>query len=164
LSDHLINGLNLLFAAVCAAAAMPPLYREIRKVLPRWRRRAPGGEPRCLSEELDRCYCGSKAYGANSKSQSKGSPCRAHFSPLDFLALHFLVNTFDIGKHLLEAVSGAMYRPRPLATGIRFLHVHCVCSVSTSGTVKGRAQSDRGTKLVLRNTKGLLRSDRTGPA
>ena len=84
------------------------------------------------SEELDRRYCGSKAHGANSKSQRKGLPCRAHFSPLDlaldFLALHFLMKPFDIGKRLIDAVSGARHRARPPATGVMVLHVHGVRS------------------------------------
>jgi hypothetical protein len=32
---------------------------------------------------------------------------------LEFLALEFLVEPFDVGKHVLEAVSGVRHRDRP---------------------------------------------------
>ena len=93
------------------------------------------------SEEHNRCDCGSKAHGADSKSQSKGLPCWAplDFLTLNFLALHFLVEPFDIGKRPVDAVSGAGHLARPPATGARVSRIHSVCSVSTSGTVNGRS-------------------------
>ena len=71
--------------------------------------------------ELHECYCRSKEHGTNSKSQSKGLPCWAHFLVLEFLVPEFLVpeffvDPFDIGKHLLEKVFGVRHRDRPRAT------------------------------------------------
>ena len=88
-----------------------------------------------LSEEPDACYCSGKEHGANSKSQSKGLPCRAYFLAPDFLALDFLVEAFDVGKRLIDAVSGARHWARPPAAVAKFWDVHGVFTVRPCGIV-----------------------------
>ena len=68
-----------------------------------------------LSKEPDTCYCSSKEHGADTKSQSKGLPCRSsppeflalEASALEFLALELFVEPLDISERCVDAVSGA---------------------------------------------------------
>jgi hypothetical protein len=108
-----------------------------------------------LSEEPDACYCSGKEHGANSKSQSKGLPCRAYFLAPDFLALDFLVEAFDVGKRLIDAVSGARHWARPPAAVAKFWG-RPWRFYRSSVRNSGRDQPGRGKGLILRNTKGLI--------
>jgi len=87
-----------------------------------------------LSEEPDTCYCSSKKHGADAKSQSKGLPWRSsppeflalEASALEFLALEFFVEPFDISERCVNAVSRASRVARLPAIGAMCSRVHGV--------------------------------------